>query len=260
MARDGNDPKQRTQVAPAAVVSCHVERPLDDAVWRRFLRMFEARPGGFEVMALMRPPTEAERPREDTWVERAQRVAADQLLGHHTHFGDADIARPLDPTLAADQLRRERRWLAQHGLQPRFFCGGGWFMDPPVATAVAEAGYVDCTALSSGPSYFTSTMPHVSATEPSVLILDDGQRLAELPVTHSLGNACRCLLRPRRVLPSWLHIYFHDWELLDVRRAASLRAVLAVLGRRYRPFALNKLDPAATAGWPELTARDVMRP
>ena len=37
-----------------AVVSCHVERPLDDAVWARFSALQDARPGGFPIAALMR--------------------------------------------------------------------------------------------------------------------------------------------------------------------------------------------------------------
>ena len=38
------------------VVSCHVERPLDDRCWDAFARFQAARPGGFEIAALMRPP------------------------------------------------------------------------------------------------------------------------------------------------------------------------------------------------------------
>ena len=54
----------------------------------------------------------------------------------------------------------------------------------PWPQGFAEAGYVDCTALFSGRSYIASTRPHMFARERSVEILDDGQRLAELPVTH----------------------------------------------------------------------------
>src|SRR6266536_2349175 len=50
-----------------AVVSCHVERPLDDEVWRRFSALQERRPGGFAVAALMRPPAEGED--EERWLE-----------------------------------------------------------------------------------------------------------------------------------------------------------------------------------------------
>jgi len=39
-----------------AVVSCHVERPLDDAVWSAFERLLRRRPAGFVVTPFMRPP------------------------------------------------------------------------------------------------------------------------------------------------------------------------------------------------------------
>ena len=47
----------RRKVSPEryAVVSCHVERPLDDAVWTRFAALQEARPAGFAIAALVRP-------------------------------------------------------------------------------------------------------------------------------------------------------------------------------------------------------------
>jgi len=254
---DSQDQASRT---PAALVTCHVEAPLNDAIWFRFLRLYEARTGGFDIVALMRPPANEEHDRENPWVERARRVERDGLLGHHTHFGGGSGARPPDPALAADRVRRERRWLNDRGLRPRFFCGGGWFMDRPVAAAVAEANYIDCTALSSIPSYITAAMPHLSATEPCVLILDDGQQLTELPTTHSLGMASRSLLRTRRIRQSWVHLYFHDWDLLNRRRAAALGVTLRLLGRRYRPFAIREFDPAVSKSWPKVQAREAMRP
>ena len=39
-----------------AVVSCHVERPLDDGVWSRYRDLLRRRPGGFPIASLMRPP------------------------------------------------------------------------------------------------------------------------------------------------------------------------------------------------------------
>ena len=42
-----------------AVVSCHVERPLEDGIWARFTALQERRPGGFPIAALMRPPDPA---------------------------------------------------------------------------------------------------------------------------------------------------------------------------------------------------------
>ena len=50
-----------------AVVSCHVERPLDDEAWKRFAALQESRPGGFAIAALIRPPAAGEDERR--WLE-----------------------------------------------------------------------------------------------------------------------------------------------------------------------------------------------
>src|SRR5206468_750629 len=42
-----------------AVVSCHVERPLDDRVWAAFASLQERRHGGLAIAALLRPPDAA---------------------------------------------------------------------------------------------------------------------------------------------------------------------------------------------------------
>src|ERR687888_1370437 len=78
-----------------AVVSCHVERPLDDRVWTRFEALAAARPGGFRIAALMRPPDAEAGEDERLWLERARRVAELGPLGHHTHWGGPGQARPL---------------------------------------------------------------------------------------------------------------------------------------------------------------------
>ena len=98
--------------------------------------------------------------------------------------------------------------MRERGLQPAFFCGGGWYTDEAVQETVRELGLVDCT---------------VRGVKPSAGVL---------PTTHSIGRLVRAL--PRR-LPPYVHAYFHDYDLLDVRRLAALRLSLAVLGRRRRP-------------------------
>src|SRR6266511_5529177 len=135
-----------------AVVSCHVERPLDDEVWRRFSALQERRHGGFRIAALMRPP-DAEAGEDDRfWLERARAAAVRGPLGLHTHWTAPDHARPTggDP---AERVRREGRWLQERGLTATAFCGGGWYIDADVAEAVAELGYADCTATAFRPSY-----------------------------------------------------------------------------------------------------------
>ena len=70
-------------------------------------------------------------------------------------------------------------------------------------------------------------------------------------MTHSLGMAVRAALGR---LPRYVHVYFHDSDLLDTRRRLALEAALAVLGRRCRPARLDgvtaeaELDFSTVAG------------
>src|SRR5437870_11112887 len=133
-----------------AVVSCHVERPLDDEVWRRFASLQERCPGRFVVAALMRPP--ADREDETRWLERAREASSRGPFGLHTHWTAPDHARPTGGDPAA-VVREQGDWLRAAGLEASFFCGGGWYFDAAVAEAVAELGYADCTATSFRPEY-----------------------------------------------------------------------------------------------------------
>ncbi|HEX9093535.1 MAG TPA: hypothetical protein VF902_06080, partial [Coriobacteriia bacterium] len=126
-----------------AVVSCHVERPLDDEVWRRFSALQERRPGGFAIAALMRPPAEGED--EERWLERAREAGARAPFGLHTHWTAPDHARPTAGDPAA-LVREQGRWLDSLGLRPTFFCGGGWYIDDGVVAAGAALGFAACTA------------------------------------------------------------------------------------------------------------------
>ena len=128
-----------------AVVSCHVERPLDDAVWSAFGALQLRRPGGLAIAALMRPPDAAAgETDEERWLERAREAAARGPLGHHTHFTSPTHARPTDGD-TGPRVLREGAWLRERGLAPSVFCGGGWYTDRSVALACAELGYADCT-------------------------------------------------------------------------------------------------------------------
>src|SRR5262249_38059480 len=71
---------------PAAIVSCHVEQPLRDDVWDRFLELRQRRPGGFDVIALIRPPDTAFGEDAGRWLDRVSYLGADVQLGLHTHW------------------------------------------------------------------------------------------------------------------------------------------------------------------------------
>jgi hypothetical protein len=188
----------------AAIVSCHVEQPLRDDAWSRFLELRRRRPGGLEVIALIRPPDQAYGEDVGRWLERVRGAAAGGHLGLHTHWTSPSQARPTGGDPAA-RVRREADWMRAHGLEPRFFCGGGWYTDESVEQAVRELGLVDCTPRGGLP----------------------GEGV--LPTTHSLGRLSRTVWRS---LPPYVHAYCHDYDLLDARRRRAFVTALTVLARR----------------------------
>jgi hypothetical protein len=192
-----------TSVPSGAVVSCHLERPLDDDAWRRF----DALRRSFDVIALIRPPDPAYGEDEQRWLERARTL---EHLGLHTHWTSPTHARPSGGDPAA-RVRREADWMRSHGLEPRWFCGGGWYTDDAVRVAVHELGLVDCTVRDGAPS------PGVQ------------------PTTQSLGQLARAVLKP---LPAYVHAYFHDYDLLVAHRRAALLGALRLLYRRLPAYAL----------------------
>jgi hypothetical protein len=190
----------QNSVPSGAVVSCHLERPLDDECWRRF-DAFRRR---FPVLALIRPPDPAYGEDETRWLERARTL---EQIGLHTHWTSPTHARPTGGDPAA-RVRSDATWMRERGLDPLFFCGGGWYTDAAVREAATELGLVDCT-------------PRGGLPSPGVL-----------PTTHSLGQLARGVLGP---LPRYVHAYFHDYDLLDPKRRTALVASLGVLGRRRQP-------------------------
>ena len=234
-----------------AVVSCHVERPLDDAVWAAFERLLERRPAGFVVTPLLRPPSVAAGEDEELWLRRARRAAELAPLGHHTHWGGPTQARPLAAADASEIVRGEIEWLRARALAPRWFCGGGWYLDAPVAETLAEFDYVDCSATTFKQSYLADDAPRLQLAGPRRVKLPSGASLLELPATHSLGMLARDLLRLR----GFVHVHFHDWELVDRRRALALHAVLRALRLRRKPLVIDRLTEL-TANAPEIDWRD----
>jgi hypothetical protein len=229
-----------------AVASCHVERPLDDRVWEPYLALVRRRPSGFRIASLLRPPAAGED--ETLFVERARQAAVLGPFGHHIHWTSPTHARPTAPDPAA-AVRREGAWLREQGLEPRFFCGGGWYTDADVMSAVADLGYVDCTATAWRPSYLAPGAERAALDAPAWVRLADGRRVLELPTTHSLGAAARAIVRP---LPRVVHVHFHDYELLEPARRAAITVTLALLARRRQPVSLDDVGAEREVAWSDL--------
>lgn len=209
----------------AAVVSCHVERLLDDEIWVRLRRFLDGPPGGFRVAALVRPPDEEHGEDEVLWLERARSL--DVPFGLHTHWTSPSHARPTGGDPAA-RVRRELAWLRAHDLEPRFFAGGGWYTDGDVRSAVAEAGLTDLTATTFAHSYREGRV--VDGPEPGLL-----------PATHTIGMLARAVR-----LPDYVHVYFHDTDLPERKRMLALAFGLRHLALRRPVRDLDELTPASS--------------
>jgi hypothetical protein len=239
-----------------AVVSCHVERPLDDRVWARFADLQTRRPGGFAIAALMRPADPDAGEDEGRWLTRAREAAARGPLGHHTHWTAPDHARPTSGG-TGERVLAEGRRLRELGLAPTLFCGGGWYTDAEVAEACAELGYTDCTPRAVRPAYLPDGSAWASLAEPARLALPSGRRLPAVPTMHSLGDLARALLS-RAALPKVVHVYFHDTDLLDRRRRLVLNVALRGLARRAQVTDLGRVADFL-GDVPEMAWADVMR-
>ena len=104
---------RRRAVAPMsghAVVSCHVERPLDDRVWRRLRVAAATTARRVRRHAAAAAATRRVGRERELWLERARRVQALAPLGHHTHWGGPAQARPQGEVDAAAVVREEAAW------------------------------------------------------------------------------------------------------------------------------------------------------
>ena len=239
-----------------AVVSCHVERPLDDDVWARFSAVQQQRPGGFPIAALVRPADPAAGEDADLWLERAREASERGPFGHHTHWTAPDHARPTTGGTGELVLAEGTRF-RELGLAPTLFCGGGWYTDEDVAEACAELGYVDCTPRATRPPYLAEGERWASLQAPQRVRLASGRTLTALPTTHSLGDLGRALTR--RSLPDVVHVYFHDTDLLSRRRSLALHVLLGRLARRARVTDLDALAATVAEHTSEVGWDDVAR-
>jgi hypothetical protein len=240
-----------------AVVSCHVERPLDDRVWDAFAALCAQRPGGFRIAALIRPADQAHGEDEDAWAARVRDSTGLGPFGHHTHWTAPHHARPSGGPDPAERVLSEGRRLRELGFRPTIFCGGGWYADTGVAEACAELGYADCTATAYRPSYLPPGAERLALAAPARLVLPSGRRLLELPATHSLGMAARAALSRRGLGTGVVHVHFHDTDLLDTRRRNALTWTLRILAGRRVATDLDELSTALAATAPEVPFEQV---
>ncbi len=178
-----------------AVVSCHVERPLDDAVWARFSALQEARPGGFAVAALMRPPDAAFGEDEGLWIQRAREASERGPIGHHTHWTAPDHARPTGDGAGARVLEEGRaaaggRLRAHAVLRRRLVHGRRGRRSVRRARlrrlhAEGVAAAVPRRRASAGRR----------SRHRAIIELPSGRELRAIPTTHSLGDLARALTR-----------------------------------------------------------------
>jgi len=91
------------------------------------------------------------------------------------------------------------------------------------------------------PDYLAANAPRLELSEPAWLRVGDA-RLLELPATHSLGMAARAGVGR---MAAYVHVYFHDTDLLDERRRRALTTALRLIGRRRRPTPLDALTAEA---------------
>ena len=202
------------------MVSCHVERPLDTAVWDRYRDLCIARPGwvSHRLAAATagrrrgRGAVRRARPRGDgaraVRAPHALDVADARAADRRRRPGGAGAARG---TLAA-RARARAALLLRRRLVHR--CGSDERRRRPGVRRFhrdARRGRRSCRP--------TRRAPSLDA--PAWIRLDDGRRVFELPSTHSLGSAARALAGD---LPRAVHVHFHDYELLDRKRRAALLA------------------------------------
>ena len=153
----------------------------------------------------------------------------------------------------------EGRWLREQGLEPRFFCGGGWYMDAPRARARSPSSGTPTAPRPRGGRVPPAGAAARALDQPAWVRLDDGRRVLELPTTHSLGAAAR--ERSPRALPPVVHVHFHDYELLDREAPARARGRRSrLLARRRRPVGARRARaPSARSPGPTYAPTDGAR-
>ena len=241
-----------------AVVSCHVERPLDDAVWAAFADLQRRRPGGFAVAALMRPPdAEAGEHDEELWLAARPRGRRPRA------------ARPPHALHEPDPRTPDRRRHRAHGCgaRARGCATAGWRRRSSAAAAGTPIATSPRHARSSG----TSTARRGRPGPATCSATRRGRSSRRLPSSTSTASRCRSCRRPTARAtsrgrwrgpgcPDRVHAYFHDTDLLDSRRRTLI--VLGAAAPRpppaRRPIS-TRSGPSSARPTPSVAWTDVAR-
>ena len=207
-----------------AVVSCHVERPLDDRVWARFAALQERRPGGFRIAALIRPAGSGARRGRDG-LARAGAGGGGARPARAPHALDG--ARPRAP-----DRRRSRRARARGGR------AAARARASSRRSSAAAAGTRISGSPKRAPSSATSTA-RATAYRPAYLAAGRAAARARGARHASCCRRAPAARRSRRRTRSacWrgtlllagglgadvVHVHFHDTDLAR-RRAAAARS------------------------------------
>ena len=224
-----------------AVVSCHVERPLDDRAWLPFEQLLRRRAGGFVVTPFLRPPHAASGENESLWLERAHTRRPRSARPPHA-LGRPDPGPTGGAVDAAAVVRAEVAWLRANGVEPRYFCGGGWYFDAPLAERSQRSATWTARPRRSVsvPRRRTRRACSCRAAPPAPRLR---RKLLELPATHSLGMLARGLAR----LPGSSTFTSTTGSSRTAAAALAIDLLLRVLGRLRTPLAVAELaDQAAT--------------
>ena len=238
-----------------AVVSCHVERPLDDRVWAAFAALQERRPGGFAIAALLRPP-DAEAGRRTTSSGSSVRARPRRAA----HSGTTRTGRARRTHDRRVETRRgvcaaRAPGCAERGVAPTLFCGGGWYTDRAVAAACATLGLRRLHAATSPARRTSKTGRWAELASPAWIGL--GRAASSAPSRRRTASATWRARSSARACRRRVHTYFHDTDLVDRRRRVADRGVLTMLGRR-RPatdldvVAASAREQAPLVAWAEV--------
>ena len=220
-----------------AVVSCHVERPLDDACWSRFSRSAGPAPGRLPDRSADTTP-------------RCGRRRGRGSAGSSGRAGRPSKGRSAStPTSSLPGMHGRQN----PGPSTPSACGSeaGWLRESRSrawrSSAAAAGTWTRALAETLSPSSATPTARRPPSGRPTSRRARRGSR----PPTRR-GSPCRaeraCSSSPRRTRSAWppglrsavaraatvVHVYFHDTDLLSAAATARSSSPCAVLGRRRR--------------------------